>query len=1482
LWFKFNFSAKEGNWHVEQAHDRVANDQSGPSIMGIFEVEELQIRAQPAPQEALARAIALHHRTRGSSPVLTAPARTPLTYSQLAGFFNDTGTRLNQFGFARTSRVGVAVPNGPEAALCVLAVMQTAVCVPLNPDHRRQEFEDYISRLALDGMIVPAGMALPARVAAARSDVPVIDLVSSTSRPAGLFDLAGPEKLCAAQGSPAADNDPALILCTSGTTGRPKVVVLRHRNLTAAAASIGEILRLGESDCSLIVMPLFHIHGLSAVFATLLTGGTVACPNQFDPDEFYHWLEELRPTWYTAAPTIHQAIVDLSADHREVIKRSRLRFVRSASSAMPTRLIRDIEQTFGVPFLEAYGMTEAAPQIASNPLPPQHRKAGTVGLPAGAEVAIVDLAGKFVAAGVRGEVVARGPNVITEYANEPAGQSDSFMNGWLRTGDEGYLDSDGYLAITGRFKEQINRGGEKISPREVEEVLDSHPAVKKAVCFGVSHPRLGEDVAAAVELNPGTSVGERDLQDFARMVLTEFKVPRQIMFVPEIPKTSGGKVKRADLARQFSLSLATRHSANRDSRPQTLGEQSLVSLWREVLGATEVGIHDDFTELGGDSLLAGRLLARIRDTLGVRLTHLDLAESPTIAELSARLDFSATAADASHESVIVPGACGPQPPLSFSQEALWFANQLHAGNPVYNNYRVVRLRGRLDIDALQDSLAEVATRHTVLRSFFVEEDGRLIQRVAPAAGRSLVQRDLSTGDERFREQRALESALFDIARPIDISVGPPFRATLFSLGEIDGVEESWLVLVAHHIVSDAWSMSLWISELGVLYGAAGSGTARELPGLPVQYGDFAHWQRNRLEGNRLARLVDYWVHQLAGAPEVIDLPTDEPRPHETRFCGARHYVTVPGEIAQKTRNLARQQGTTLFVALLAAFKALLYRRTGCTDIVVGTHVAGRDRPEIEALIGDFTNTLPLRSDLSGDPDFRELLRRVRRTTAESLAHQDLPFATLLASVRPARRPGRSPLFQVRFRLQSVPLPAIDFRGLAGALVELDYGFIKAELGLELAERPDGLGGFVEYRTDLFHAATIVRLWDEYLELLGAMVARPDSRLSDFSKVSRMSELDHPVGQSVPTAPQTGAPQASLSAPAPVASLDPRAFRRQAVSMSSASIIRTGRLAPDQTLPLVIEPAGGSVNLVEWSRANSITVENHLKENGALLFRGFGINSAAQFEEFLSGVSGELLNYTYRSTPRRNVTERVYTSTEYPANETIPQHNEMSYSQEWPRIIGFCCLKAAAGGGQTPLSDSRRVYARLPGAIRERFEQNGVMYVRNYGAGFDLKWEDVFQTTDQTQVAEACRGAGIEFEWLPHGHLRTRQIVQAVIRHPQSGDPVWFNQAHLFHVSSLKPEVRNALLAEFGEDGLPRNAFYGDGGRIEDGPLDEIRRILEEESVDFTWHEGDVVLLDNLSIAHGRRPFTGTRQVLVGMAQQCRLDQAGMGVTLVKA
>jgi acyl-CoA synthetase (AMP-forming)/AMP-acid ligase II len=496
----------------------------------------------------------LLQRGEATAPAILAPGgRPPLTYAGLRTLVERTGAALRGLGIRRNDPVAIVLPNGPEMATAFVAIGCEATTAPLNPAYRAEEFEFYLADLQAKLLVAQEGVPTPAAGAAHKLGIPIARLRVAADGPAGVFALEGRSVAAEASGPVTAD-DVALVLHTSGTTSRPKIVPLTHRNVCASAANIAASLALTPSDVCLNIMPLFHIHGLiAAVLSSLSAGACVACTSGFNALQFFAQLKEIHPTWYTAVPTMHQAILARAARNEEIVRAARLRLIRSSSASLPPQVMAELEQTFNVPVIEAYGMTEAAHQMASNPLPPRARKPGSVGVAAGPEVALMDEAGKLLPAGTIGEIVIRGANVTPGYQNNPAANEAAFTGGWFRTGDQGVMDEEGYLRITGRLKEIINRGGEKISPREVDEVIMDHPAVAQVVTFGMPHEKLGEDVAAVVVLKQGAQVTERELQKFIGARLSDMKVPRRILFMDEIPKGATGKLQRIGLAQKLGL-----------------------------------------------------------------------------------------------------------------------------------------------------------------------------------------------------------------------------------------------------------------------------------------------------------------------------------------------------------------------------------------------------------------------------------------------------------------------------------------------------------------------------------------------------------------------------------------------------------------------------------------------------------------------------------------------------------------------------------------------------------------------------------------------------------------------------------------------------------------------------------------------------------------------------------------------------------------
>ncbi len=563
---------------------------------------------------------------------LIAPGKqSPLTYQGLSRHVAHTLRVLHYKGIGHGDCVAMVLPNGPEMITASIAVMAGAIGAPLNPAMRREEFEFFLSDLNPKCLLLQADSDSPARAVAKDKNIPVLDLMSSPSESAGIFTLSGSTDLSPGKEGLGKASEITLLLHTSGTTVSPKLVPLTHGNIWHSAYSIQKVLELHAHDRCLNIMPLFHIHGLCTIWSSLVAGGSIVGAPAFNSRRFFEWMKDFQPTWYTAAPTIHQAILAEAANYTADIARSPLRFIRSASSALPPTVMKELERTFQAPVVESYGMTEAGPQICSNPLPPLKRKPGSVGLPMGPEVAITDTHGNFLEWGQTGEVVIRGTNVIDAYRNNPIVNQEAFFDGWFRTGDQGYQDQDGYLFLTGRLKELINRGGEKIVPREVEEVLLEHPAVTQAVVFPFPHPTLGQDIAAAVVLqHPGSTTAE-NLRMFVSGRLAHFKVPARVKIVTEIPKGTASKYQRGELARELGIEgeIRARYEA-----PRNPLEKKILEFWQDILQVHSIGIHDDFFELGGDSIRAGKIMARIEEAWEVELPFIRVFEYPTVLDLA--------------------------------------------------------------------------------------------------------------------------------------------------------------------------------------------------------------------------------------------------------------------------------------------------------------------------------------------------------------------------------------------------------------------------------------------------------------------------------------------------------------------------------------------------------------------------------------------------------------------------------------------------------------------------------------------------------------------------------------------------------------------------------------------------------------------------------------------------------------------------------
>lgn len=1028
--------------------------------------------------------------------------RPPLTYRRLRRHIQDIGTTLGSYGISRNDRVALVLPNGPDMATAFLAVSTWATSAPLNPMYQPEEFRFYLTDLQAKAVILPAATDSPVRAVAHSLGIPLLELTPHNEA-AGLFSLTGDGKFPAVTASPAQSTDVALLLHTAGTTSRPKLVPLTQTNIGIAALNTATALALEPQDRSLNVMPLFHIHGLvGGLLSSLIVGASVVCTPGFDQNEFFTWLQAFHPTWYTAVPTMHQAVLAQGRASHGMQTPHSLRFIRSASSSLPVQVLTELEEMFTAPVIESYGMTEAAPQITCNPLPPAIRKVGSVGKAAGPEVTIMDEAGMFLPAGATGEVVIRGTNVTSGYVNNPEANASAFTHGWFRTGDQGYLDQDGYLFITGRIKEIINRAGEKVAPREVDEVLLTHPAVAQAVTFAVPHPTLGEDVAAAVVLRQGQSVTAAIIRQSLFGRVADFKIPSQVVIVDEIPKSSTGKIQRRSLATQLASQLKGNYVA-----PRNDVERKIAKIYSATLGVEHVGIYDNFFALGGDSLRATRVLAHIRALFQKDFPIHLLFRKSTVAELTQEivealekdeqhnqtqpLPALALAGEHTNAHAIPRRSVQEHLPLSFAQQRLWLFDQFEPNSALYNVSSDVRWKGAFHLEAFRQAFVALMERHESLRTTFPSVDGTPLQVIAEQPSLDVTVVDVYDWPESERESAAQRLITEEAYRPFNLAQGPLVRVLVVQVAP----EDYRLIITMHHIISDGWSRSLLIHELATLYSAFSAGQALTLPPLPIQYADFAIWQRQQLQGDLLADHLRYWQKQLEGAPPLLPLPTDHPRPTQQTYGGTCYSFPLPSSLIHSLQEISQREGATLYMTLLAAFQILLSRYTGQEDIVVGSPIAGRTHAELEGLVGFFVNLLVLRTDVSNNPTFRELLRRVQETALGAYAHQDVPYEKLVDELRPQRDLSYAPLVQVLFALQNFPTPPASFADAQSTSVSLNNTGARFDLSLFLWNDEHGLRGEVEYNTDLFDETTIIRLVGHYQTLLTAIADNPDKPIA---------------------------------------------------------------------------------------------------------------------------------------------------------------------------------------------------------------------------------------------------------------------------------------------------------------------------------------------------------------------------------------------------
>jgi len=889
----------------------------------------------------------------------------------------------------------------------------------------------------------------------------------------------------------------AYMIYTSGSTGRPKGTLLQHRGLTNFITDYARQFELGENDCMLQFASFSFDASVAEIFMALISGSALCLAPQntiMSIDSLTQLIDEKSVTHTILPPTMLSV---LPANGLKTLK-----YIMSAGENCTRSIVS--KWTDGRHFFNGYGPTEATvgPTLYRVERLPEDGKSIPIGRPiSNIQIYLLDRKFNPVPIGIPGELMIGGVGLARGYHNRPGMTAEKFIpdpfsnepgQRLYLTGDLARYLPDGNLEFIGRIDHQVKVRGFRIELGEIEAALVEHPGVQMSAINTIedeqSITRLVAYYKLKQDLDQVPSIS--DLHGYFKSRLPEYMVPSVFMELDDFPLTPSGKVdrKKLPIPEEGRPELGKEYMA-----PRTPTEELLVGIFSQVLGVEKIGIYDNFFELGGHSLLATQLLSRARETFQVPMELGEIFESPTIFAIGRKIDDLRLTAKGISVLPLVPVPREGDLPLSFAQQRLWFLDQLEPDSPFYNIPTALRLTGSLNLDVLEQSIHEIVDRHESLRTTFQSKDGKPYQVIADTLELPIEKIDLSSLPENEREAGVLKLAKEDAQKPFNISEGPLLRCTLVQVDELDFV----ILFNMHHIISDAWSVGVLIREVAALYEAYLTGKKSPLDALPLQYADFANWQRNWLAGEVLETQLSYWRHQLEGAPPMLELATDRPRPAVQSFHGATVNYQIPRDVTIALKELSQQEEVTLFMTMLAAFQTLLFRYTGQNDISVGTPIANRNRVETENLIGFFVNTLVMRTVIPGDSSFRELMSQVRDVSLGAYAHQDIPFEMLVEELQPQRDLSHTPLFQVMFVFQNAPVQNIELSDLTIKPIEAESGTAKFDLSIVLNEAEDGIVVSFEYNTDLFDESTVEKLFHNFDIMLQGIVADPDQVVANL-------------------------------------------------------------------------------------------------------------------------------------------------------------------------------------------------------------------------------------------------------------------------------------------------------------------------------------------------------------------------------------------------
>ncbi|MGD9851048.1 MAG: amino acid adenylation domain-containing protein [Nitrospirales bacterium] len=1042
-----------------------------------------------------------HQVTRSPETIALVSGDSEVTYEELNKRANQIAHGLRLAGIRPDMPVAIYIERSIEMVVAILAVLKAdGAYVPLDPTSPMTRLADILQDLRPSLILTTRKLkeSLPEQHATLIT-LDELQEEFACQPVTNLPTLAGPRNL-------------AYLIYTSGSTGRPKGVQIDHRSLEAFASNFRQECELNIGDRVLQFASLAFDASVEEIFPFLISGGTIVLPREMtleSPDRFLAMCRQLNIT-VLDLPTAYWHEIALYLENHSPLYPS-LRLMIIGGEAASPRAVHAWHKNVGpaIRLLNTYGPTEATVSATvcdltdarSDEVDQPHN------IPIGRSLAhgqtyLLDRYLQPVPIGIPGELYLGGQSLARGYHNRCAETAKLFIpnpfgpdegSRLFRTGDLCRHRSDGVLEYLGRTDHQIKLRGFRVELREIEAIMQEHPGVYEALVILDTIPQWGSRLIGYYIPVRQPGVPARELRTFLKTRLPDYMIPATFMAMDSWPQTSSGKIDRSQLPEPEATPLDFDEHYIAPRGPM---EQAIADWYCEILGLTRVSILDNFFELGGHSLLAVQLVSRFHEIFRCDIPLRLFFENPTVADLAEAIQ-SVLDRGADKEKIppIVPVAKDGPLPLSSSQERIYFLHKLAPQSSAYNIPVAIRLRGQLNHRALEESLNHLIRKHESLRTYFREESGRLIQMISSSTSVGLIDVDLRHVPHDRRLERVRTQAEESARLPFDLETAPLMRATLIQADDDDYV----LVMTVHHIVSDQWSFAVLGKELGQSYNTLCQGKTIHSEPLPVQYADFACWQREWLTGEKLEKQYAYWVQQLSDLP-ILELPTDHPRRQEQTFSGTYISLDLTKPLLNKLQKISATEHATLYMLCLAAFKVLLHRYTGQTDIVIGSPVANRHWPSVEDIVGTFVNTLVLRTDLSGDPTFRELLLRVRHVALEGYANQDLPFEKLVQDLAPSRTLNRMPLVQVLFNFGNAPFERVKFKGVSLSPFEIDRKASQFDLSISVDTMFSGKV-FLEFNTDIFDYDRMAIMLNHYRELLKSIVASPNAPISSLNMLT---------------------------------------------------------------------------------------------------------------------------------------------------------------------------------------------------------------------------------------------------------------------------------------------------------------------------------------------------------------------------------------------